>query len=85
MKKVLALFSSLLVFAGAKAQTTPAVKKETTKPVVTKPIVTADPLKAAATNATIKQTDKAIKFDNIKKANTVQFKENNAVNKPHKG
>jgi hypothetical protein len=81
MKKVLTLFSGLLVLAGIKAQTSPAVKKETAKPVIAKPAV---PLKATTTNATIKQTDKAIKFDNIKKANTLPMKENSAISKPHK-
>jgi hypothetical protein len=41
MKKIMALFGSLLLFAGLKAQT--PVKKETTKPATTKPAVNARP------------------------------------------
>lgn len=71
MKKVLGLLSSLLVFAGAKAQT--PVKKETTPPVVVKPSA-ADSLKALKNgNAHIKLTDKAIK---ISPANNLPMKEN---------
>jgi hypothetical protein len=39
MKKAIALFSSLLIFAGVKAQTT-SVKKETVKPSSEKPALT---------------------------------------------
>jgi hypothetical protein len=90
MKKVFAIFGSLLIFAGLKAQTpAPAVKKETIKPgTVQPPVVNAD----TAKNAAFKQTtNKAIKFDHIKKAPTVQMKESPAqvkltpsVVKPHK-
>ena len=52
MKKTITLFSSLLIFAGIKAQTQrPAVKKETVKPTVTQKsvAVTPDPtIKGAA-------------------------------------
>jgi hypothetical protein len=74
MKKILGLLSSLLFFAGAKAQT-PTVKKETTKPVVSKP-ATADSLKAIKGNANIKLTDKAIKIGQLKNGNTLPMKEN---------
>jgi hypothetical protein len=50
MKKTIALFSSLLIFAGVKAQTTP-VKKETIKPASEKPV-------ASSTNNIHKVTDK---------------------------
>jgi len=73
MKKILGLLSSLLFFAGAKAQT-PTVKKETTKPVITK-AAPADSLKAIKGNANIKLTDKAIKFDHVKNGNTLPMKE----------
>jgi hypothetical protein len=83
MKKVIALFGSLLIFTGLKAQTPPIVKKETVKPgAVQPPAISAD----TAKNAVFKQTaTKAIKFDHIKKAPTVQMKESPAVVKPHKG
>lgn len=95
MKKTIALFSSLLIFTGIKAQT-PTVKKETIKPATVKPGVTSDSLKAIKIGNTIRQTDKAIKFDktikvtdkvlkidHIKKTNTdVPFKE--SVTKPDK-
>lgn len=84
MKKILALFSTLLIFIGVKAQTTPAVKKETVKPLTVKTMNT-DTIKASTTGTTIKQTNKAIKVDYIKKTPTVQMKELPAVNKPHKG
>lgn len=71
MKKVLGLLSSLLVFAGAKAQT--PVKKETTPPVVVKPSA-ADSFKALKnSNAHIKLTDKALQ---LKNGNTLPMKEN---------
>jgi hypothetical protein len=95
MKKTIALFSSLLVFAGVKAQT-PTVKKETAKPATVQPAATTDQVKAIKYGNTIKQTDKAIKLDktikvtdkvtkldHIKKTNVeVPFKE--AVAKPVK-
>jgi hypothetical protein len=62
MKKTLALFSSLLLFTGLKAQT-PVIKKETVKPGTVQPGINADSLKALKNGTTIKQTDKAIKFD----------------------
>ncbi len=88
MKKVLGLLSSLLVFAGARAQA-PTVKKETVKPVVVKPSV-ADSLKAVKGNTALKLTDKAIKFDRTTKAGTLPMKESplpvkiNPVAKPDK-
>jgi hypothetical protein len=66
MKKVFAIFSSLLVFAGVKAQT-PTVKKETLKPAAVKPGIVTDPSITIKNGATIKQTDKAIKFDKTSK------------------
>ena len=88
MKKVFALLSSLLVFAGVKAQTptTPAVKKETVKPLPVKPALDSAVVKPGTT---IKQTDKAIKFDHIKKEVPVKMKEmkemkESPVAKPHK-
>jgi hypothetical protein len=75
MKKTIALFSSLLIFAGLKAQTTtPAVKKETVKPgTVQPPVLSADSIR----NAALKQTtNKVIKYDHIKKTpETVQLKD----------
>jgi len=66
MKKTLALFSSLLILAGLKAQT-PTIKKETLKPATVNPGINAEPVKAIKNGATIKQTDKAIKYDKITK------------------
>jgi hypothetical protein len=74
MKRTIALFSSLLIFAGLKAQTPTAVKKETVKPgKVQPPVLTADSIK----NAALKQTtNKVIKYDHIKKTpETVQMKD----------
>ena len=101
MKKTLALLSSLLVFAGVKAQTSPTIKKETEKPELIKPGIAdslkeintntslkikkwsaADSLKEIKTTSIIKQTNKAIKVDYIKKTNTLPMKENNAPSKP---
>ena len=39
MKKIIAMFSSLLIFAGVRAQTT-SVRKETVKPSAQKPLLT---------------------------------------------
>ena len=91
MKKVLALFGALFVFVGVKAQT-PTIKKETVMPVQ-KPTVPLDSLQIVKPGSTpIKQNTKAIKFDHIKKAPTVQMKdapvqmkEAPAAAKPHKG
>jgi uncharacterized lipoprotein YajG len=89
MKKTIALLSSLLIFAGVKAQT-PTIKKETVKPVVQQPGVTTDQSKEIKIGTTIKQTDKVVKLDktinsaHIKKTSVeIPFKE--AVAKPHKG
>jgi hypothetical protein len=89
MKKVFTLLSSLLIFAGLKAQTVtpPAVKKETVKPGAIQPGVVTDTIKKIA----MKENSKAIKFDHIKKTPTVQMKETpvqmkeTPVAKPHKG
>lgn len=69
MKKVIAICSSLLIFAGLKAQTVtpPAVKKETVKPVTVQPGVIADSAKKLA--------HKDFKTTQIKKAPVVQMKE----------
>lgn len=92
MKKVLTLFSGLLIFAGLKAQTAPpAVKKETVKPGTVQPV--ANNTDSVFKNAALKQVNsKAIKYDHIKKAPVVQMKdvpvqmkEAPAVTKPHKG
>lgn len=101
MKKVFAFFSSLLLFAGLKAQTRePAVKKETTvKPqTVQNPVaVTPDP---TIKGATIKQVNKkGTSYEVFKKTTDVQMKdapvklkdapvqmkEAPAAAKPHKG
>lgn len=77
MKKILALFSTLLIFAGVKAQTsptTPAVKKETVKPGTIQPVVANDTAKKIA----MKENSKAIKFDYIKKTTPAQMKESPA-------
>jgi len=84
MKKILALFSSLFIFMGVKAQTAPAVKKETTKPLTVK-TMNADTIKATTNGTVLKQNSKVIKVDHIKKTPTVQMKELPEVNKPHKG
>jgi len=80
MKKTIALFSSLLIFAGLKAQT-PTVKKETVKPSVAKPVLPADSLKAIKLT-TNSLPDKTLKIGTFKKTNTLPFKE--AVAKPDK-
>lgn len=85
MKKLFAIFSSLLIFAGIKAQT-PVIKKETVQPAP-KSLSPADSLKALKAGANIKQTvnAKAIKFDNIKKTGTtLPMKENTTTTKPGK-
>lgn len=84
MKKVLALFSSLLIFAGVKAQTTPTVKKETNAPTTqtVKPSVQNVPIKDPGAS-TIKKTDKITKVDHIKKTNVAPLKIN-PVTKPGK-
>lgn len=80
MKKVFALFSSLLIFAGLKAQT-PILKKETIKPAVAKPVLPADSLKALkSTGASL--PDKTLKIGTIKKITTLPMKD--AVAKPDK-
>jgi hypothetical protein len=80
MKKVLTLFSGLLIFAGLKAQT-PTVKKETVKPAVAKPVLPADSLKAIKSTGT-RLPDKALKITTIKKTNTLPMKD--MVAKPDK-
>ena len=85
MKKLVAVFSSLLIFAGVKAQTQPVIKKETVVPLPPKHISPADSLKAIKAGVNLKQTPatKVIKFDQVKKA-PVQMKETPAVAKPFK-
>jgi hypothetical protein len=90
MKKVVALFGALFVFAGTKAQT-PTVKKETIQPVAV-PVSPVAPLQSSTPGTTpVKANAKAIKFDQIKKTAPVQMKENSVrmkdapVAKPHKG
>ncbi|MEO7486516.1 MAG: hypothetical protein ABIU77_05420 [Ferruginibacter sp.] len=91
MKKVVALFGALFVFAGTKAQT-PTVKKETIQPaaVPAAPVASLQTISPGTTP--VKANTKAIKFDHIKKTAPVQMKENSvklkdapAVAKPHKG
>ena len=75
MKKTIALLSSLLIFAGLKAQTSPpAVKKETVKPgTVQPPVLTADSIKNTGLKSTV---NRVIKFDHVKKTpDSVQIKE----------
>ncbi len=82
MKKTIALFSSLLIFAGVKAQT-PTVKKETVKPAALKPSVNADALKATKYDKITKVTNKVSKIEHIKKTNAdIPFKE--SLTKPDK-
>lgn len=84
MKKVVALFGALFVFACVKAQA-PTVKKETVQPVPIPP-APIDSLQIIKPGSTlVKQNAKAIKYDHIKKAPTVQMKEAPAIAKPHKG
>ena len=73
MKKTFALLSSLLIFAGVKAQT-PTIKKETLKPASVKPGINADSLKAIKISSGIKQTDKVTKYDKITKITDKQLK-----------
>ena len=89
MKRVITLCSSLLIFAGLKAQTVqpPAVKKETVKPGNIQPGVIADSLKTV-THKDLGQKD--YKLTQIKKAPVVQMKETATqmkdapLAKPHK-
>jgi hypothetical protein len=87
MKKLFSLISSLLIFAGVKAQTQPTIKKETVVPVQPGTNCPMDSLKAAKAGINLKQTTttKAIKFDQIKNIPPVQMKETPALVKPHKG
>jgi hypothetical protein len=93
MKKTIAFLSSLLVFAGLKAQVNPTIKKETTRPATTNLSLPADSLKAIKGNATLKLTTpgnadslKAIKTGSpvLKQNNTLPMKENVLPVKPHK-
>ncbi|MBS1655551.1 MAG: hypothetical protein JSU05_11940 [Bacteroidetes bacterium] len=62
MKRILALFSSLFILAGLKAQTTPAVKKETVKPAVVKPAVSDTAKKTLKTTSnTLKKSNSTFK------------------------
>lgn len=84
MKKVLAICSSLLIFAGLKAQTVqpPVVKKETVKPGTVQP----DTIAISSKNV----SHKDYKANHIKKTPVVQMKETPAqmkeapAAKPHK-
>lgn len=79
MKKVIALFSSLLILAGLKAQTL-QVKKETVKADTLKQIKV-DTLLNKKVNST--QQDKNLKYNTIKQTNKVQFKETKAAIDTH--
>lgn len=89
MKKVIALFSSLLILTGLKAQTTPpsVVKKETVKPGTVQPGVIVNPAKNVAQKDL---SHKDYKATQIKKVPVVQMKEAPAqmkeapAAKPHK-
>jgi hypothetical protein len=90
MKKVIAICSSLLFFAGLKAQTTqpPVVKKETVNPGTAQPgVITSTDKKAVQKQV----SHKDIKMEHIKKTPTVQMKEapvqmkEAPAAKPHKG
>jgi len=83
MKKVLALFSPLLIFTGLKAQTQPAVKKETVAPVQPRNNSAMDSLKSIKGNMPVNVKSpgpadslKAIKLGVImKQTNTLPMKE----------
>jgi len=83
MKKVIALFSSLLIFSGLKAQITPTVKKETIPPALPRPAGPADSLKSLKGNMPVNVKSpgpadslKAIKLGVImKQTNTLPMKE----------
>lgn len=63
MKRILALFSSLFILAGLKAQTTPAVKKETIKPTVVKPVAIDTTKKVLKTTSnTLKKSNSTFKY-----------------------
>jgi hypothetical protein len=88
MKKTIALISSLLVFAGLKAQINSPVKKETGQPVTTKPVLPADSLKGMKENPSLKITKtsgtadslKAVKgISTIKQIKVDQIKQNNQL------
>lgn len=94
MKKTIALLSSLLVFAGIKAQINPTVKKETVNPGLTRPGVNADSLKGIKgsynpvklTKQSPADSLKALKIGSqvLKQTNGLPMKENNTDPKPVK-
>lgn len=79
MKKVIALFSSLLVFAGLKAQTI-QIKKETVKADTVKPVKVDTLVNKKITNS---QQDKNFKYNTIKQTNKVQLKDTKAAIDTH--
>lgn len=83
MKKLATLLSSLLIITGLKAQTVP-VKKETVKPKVIKPVVTADSIKSGKMDTAYKQTSKPIKMTKPDKQIVMPIKNTNPVAKPGK-
>ena len=92
MKKVIAFLSSLLVFAGLKAQITPAIKKETVNPgQLTRPLP-ADSLKTVKglnkiTSPGNADSLKALKIGTqiMKETKALPTKENVLPAKPVKG
>ena len=71
MKKTIALLSSLLVFAGIKAQINPTIKKETVNPGLTRPGVNADSLKAIKGSFNQVKLTKQSPADSLKALNEV--------------
>lgn len=90
MKKTIAVFSSLLIFAGLKAQT-PTVKKETVKPVAVQKSVTLTPDPTIKGAAVKPQHKISVSHEGFKKTSGVQHKDapvqmkETPVAKPHKG
>jgi len=93
MKKTIAFLSSLLVFAGLKAQIPPTIKKETVKPGLTTRPQPADSMKAIKVVTTHKITSpgnadsmKAMKIGTtiMKENKALPMKENVLPVKPHK-
>lgn len=61
MKKIVAILGSLLVFAGARSQTVPTVKKETLKPVKIDSVAVKDSMQKQLKNNGIRQINPAMK------------------------
>jgi hypothetical protein len=64
MKKIIAMFSSLLIFAGVKAQTTP-LKKETVRPSAQMPLQTSTSTTIIKVSGKVAPMQKVSKFGKL--------------------